>query len=161
MFDREEIQRELLPYKGKSEFRWLPLMTIDESTKNLLGVSDSAMWVCGKGSSLYEVSDPRSGFLLTPVLREDLASFVEKLKRSVLLKGAPESLLITFPFDSIVCAGILGDAKAVNDAYNWIAQGYPVSDTVAECFAKRNLKAPPPTEQDDNERTKYILSLCS
>lgn len=161
IFNEREIREQMLPYKGNSEFNWLPLITIDKSTNNLLGINDSAMWVCGQGNFLHEVADTRSGCLLTPILKERLAFFVERLKKAVLEKKIPEDILLSFPFDALICAGIQGAADAVDGAYDWIDQGYPVSDKVAECFSRRNLRAPKISQVADDERIKYILSLSA
>ncbi|HAT40100.1 MAG TPA: hypothetical protein DCS87_00030 [Rheinheimera sp.] len=161
IFNEIEIREQMLPYKGKSEFNWLPLITIDTSTNNLLGINDSAMWVCGKGNFLHEVADTRSGCLLTPILKERLVFFVERLKKAVLEKKVPTDILLSFPFDALMCAGIQGAADAVDSAYDWVDQGYPVSDKVAERFARRNLRVPKISQATYDERIKYILSLST
>ncbi len=158
MFKSRELDEQLLTYTGKTTFKWLPLMVTDDRTKNLLGINDASIWVCGKASSLYQVEDPKSGFLLCPILGERLADFTTRLNKAVLERKLPKDILLSFPFDSIICAGIQGQAEEVNRAYSWVDQGYPVGNKVAECFLDRKLRLPKISEMSDEERVKFILS---
>ena len=161
IFDDEKIRSQSKLYKGKRGFLWLPLFTIDPGANNFIGISDSFVWVCGKENSLYEVVDPKAGFLLVPVLRQDLVFFVSDLKKNLFEKKIPDCFLKKFPFDSLVLSGVMGRGEDVNGAYRWISQGYPVNQRIARCFSDRGLRVPAVSDMNDKDRLDYVLSLSS
>jgi hypothetical protein len=132
--------------------RWLPLIKLKEYN-GYLGLSSEGDWVFVKPGGL-KVLDQIDNFV-HPLLKHKRTELIKQLLAALNDFGLPSVILKTFPFDNLIVSAIDDSPQWVARAIEWLDQGYPPNDMIAEAFSKRGL-IPSAVRRWQNERLEKI-----
>jgi len=134
--------------------RWLPLIKLKEYN-GYLGLSSEGDWVFVKEGGMKVLDQIDNFFVVHPLLKNKRTDLIKQFLAALTDFGLPSVILKTFPFDNLIVSAIDDSPQWVDRAIEWLDEGYPPNDMIAEAFSKRGL-IPTVVRRWQNDRIEKI-----
>jgi len=139
----------------KHSIRWLPIVKIEE-TDGTVGISSEGDWVFVKKGGMKILNQIENFFVIHPLLRQKRTLVIQQFRAGLKNLGLTEVIIKTFPFDELMMSAI--NAQRVNQVIDWLNDGYPPNDMIAQAFSKRGT-IPSAIRRWQNERIEKITQI--
>jgi hypothetical protein len=137
--------------------RWLPIVKIEE-TDGYVGISSEGDWVFVKKGGIKILNQIDNFFVIHPLLRQKRTQVIQQFRAGLKNLGLTKVIIKTFPFDDLMMSAINDKPQWVNQVIDWLNDGYPPNDMIAQAFSKRGT-IPSAIRRWQNERFEKITQI--
>lgn len=155
----ENVWRRGIIVSDNSQVSWLPVTHLVEN-RFAEGITRDGIWVGESASGLLRIGDQRQSVKILPILQKSPSQVIAELTQNLSAYGL-NAFVSTFPFSSIIVAGLTASSYWAELAMNWIEK-YPFNlDELGDIGSV--LKALSEDKkcysQKARHRAKHLLSL--
>jgi hypothetical protein len=143
--------------KNNISIRWLPIVKIEE-TDGYVGISSEGDWVFVKKGGMKILNQIENFFVIHPLLRQKRSEVIQQFRAGLKNLGLTEVIVKTFPFDELIMSAINDKPQLVNKVIDWLNDGYPPNDMIAQAFSKRGT-IPSAIRRWQNDRIEKITQI--
>ncbi|MEN8216434.1 MAG: hypothetical protein ABFS56_08670 [Pseudomonadota bacterium] len=97
-------------------------------------------------------------FVIHPLLRQKRTEVIQQFRAGLKNFGLTEVIIKTFPFDKLIMSAINDKPQLVNKVIDWLNDGYPPNDMIAQAFSKRGT-IPSAIRRWQNDRIEKITQI--
>jgi hypothetical protein len=136
---------------------WLPLIKLEEYN-GYVGLSSEGEWVFVKKRGMKVLEQRDNFFVVHPLLKNKRTELMKQFIAALTDFGLPAIILKTFPFDNLIVSAIDDNPQWIERAIEWLNEGYPPNDMIAEAFSKRGLN-PSVVRRWQDDRLEKITQI--
>jgi hypothetical protein len=144
--------------KDQISIRWLPIVKIEE-TEGYVGLSTEGDWVFVKKGGMKILNNIDNFFVIHPLLKQKRTQVIQRFITGLNNLGLTEVIIKTFPFDELIMSAINDKPQWVNQVINWLNDGYPPNDMIAQAFSKKIGTIPSAIRRWQNDRIEKIIRV--